>query len=243
MGEEYLAHHGIKGQKWGLRRYQNEDGSLTVLGRRRYGTPLLEGPTASSGSSSKSSKGSRSSSKKDDFIEGEWRWADDQPSSGRSSSGKSKRRFSRKTKVDDIMDGEWKSVEKKVKKKANKPAPKDDDAAAKEAKAKFERYQNISGALGAGSKMAGSLKSSQEKKLQRDKQKVMDAMDLSKFSDTDLKNAISRMSTERTYKQMVADRVDYGREKTIRRLETIGTVAATASSAVGLYAAIKKIKS
>lgn len=31
---EYLAHYGIKGQKWGIRRYQNEDGSYTDLGRR-----------------------------------------------------------------------------------------------------------------------------------------------------------------------------------------------------------------
>lgn len=32
----YLAHYGIKGQKWGIRRYQNEDGSLTEEGLRRY---------------------------------------------------------------------------------------------------------------------------------------------------------------------------------------------------------------
>lgn len=34
----YLKHYGVKGQKWGLRRYQNEDGTLTEEGRRRYGT-------------------------------------------------------------------------------------------------------------------------------------------------------------------------------------------------------------
>lgn len=31
----YLIHHGVKGQKWGVRRYQNYDGTLTSLGRRR----------------------------------------------------------------------------------------------------------------------------------------------------------------------------------------------------------------
>ena len=33
-----IKHHGIKGQKWGVRRYQNEDGSLTNAGKKRYGT-------------------------------------------------------------------------------------------------------------------------------------------------------------------------------------------------------------
>ena len=32
-----LYHHGIKGQKWGIRRYQNEDGTLTTEGKARYG--------------------------------------------------------------------------------------------------------------------------------------------------------------------------------------------------------------
>lgn len=33
----FLCHHGTKGQKWGQRKYQNSDGSLTALGRLHYG--------------------------------------------------------------------------------------------------------------------------------------------------------------------------------------------------------------
>lgn len=31
-----LSHAGVKGMRWGIRRYQNEDGSLTDLGKKRY---------------------------------------------------------------------------------------------------------------------------------------------------------------------------------------------------------------
>ena len=35
--EEVLEHHGIRGQKWGVRRFQNKDGSLKPAGEKRYG--------------------------------------------------------------------------------------------------------------------------------------------------------------------------------------------------------------
>lgn len=34
--ETYLAHYGILGMKWGVRRYQNKDGTLTGAGKSRY---------------------------------------------------------------------------------------------------------------------------------------------------------------------------------------------------------------
>ena len=37
-----IKHHGIKGQKWGVRRFQNKDGSLTADGRKRYADSIAD---------------------------------------------------------------------------------------------------------------------------------------------------------------------------------------------------------
>ena len=47
VSEEELYHHGIKGQKWGVRRYQNEDGTYTDQGKERYGVNSSGGKTFS----------------------------------------------------------------------------------------------------------------------------------------------------------------------------------------------------
>lgn len=40
MDNNQLYHHGVKGMKWGQRRYQNKDGTLTNAGKKRYNKEL-----------------------------------------------------------------------------------------------------------------------------------------------------------------------------------------------------------
>lgn len=42
MNNTELYHHGVKGQRWGVRRYQNKDGSLTSYGKNRYAKELAK---------------------------------------------------------------------------------------------------------------------------------------------------------------------------------------------------------
>lgn len=64
--DAYLRHHGILGMKWGVRRYQNADGTLTAAGKKRYAGEEVPttGNTKKSEGSTKATAAKSSTAKK-----------------------------------------------------------------------------------------------------------------------------------------------------------------------------------
>lgn len=59
-----LKHSGVKGMRWGFRRYQNKDGSLTAAGRKRYGSSKEEAMKARAKAKAKAEKAKAKEAKK-----------------------------------------------------------------------------------------------------------------------------------------------------------------------------------
>lgn len=72
---EHLEHHGILGMKWGVRRFQNEDGSLTALGKDRYNGGINPGsPNPPKNAKSEYVKGSHPKNAKYEYDSGSKSW-------------------------------------------------------------------------------------------------------------------------------------------------------------------------
>lgn len=75
----YLAHYGIKGQRWGIRRFQYENGTYTEEGKKRY---LQESDDSNRSSNQEGSKSSGSDKEKKTSVKGVRSGVDDQPIRG-----------------------------------------------------------------------------------------------------------------------------------------------------------------
>ena len=60
-----LYHHGIKGQKWGIRRFQQENGTLTSAGRERYADAIAKSATNVSSDTKNNGSSTNSSQRKE----------------------------------------------------------------------------------------------------------------------------------------------------------------------------------
>lgn len=75
MEDCYLEHHGIKGMRWGIRRFQNKDGSLTPAGRKRRASYDLEDRSSSNANINRKSSSKSNSSKMNHMSDDELRKA------------------------------------------------------------------------------------------------------------------------------------------------------------------------
>lgn len=234
--EEDLMHHGILGQRKGRRRYQNPDGSLTPLGRLRYGVGGDREKKSSDEKKKDTSKKTHS-----DFVDAkegkDWKTAEEydkeQAKKVKKSSKNAKSNSESETKKEtsdtkDKPETKKETSDTKAKEKKKEDAPPD--------------YETVGNALNKTSSLSKALAGAQIRALQADKQRVMKSLDLSNMTDDELRKAINRMSTEDTYRRLTAERIEYGRQKTIDRLNTIGDIAAVGSSVIGLYAAIRRAR-
>ena len=64
--ETYLAHEGILGMKWGVRRYQNSDGTLTEAGKLRYSRQMTRKRKAAAKKAAQTKKRAAEAKRKED---------------------------------------------------------------------------------------------------------------------------------------------------------------------------------
>ncbi len=219
-----ICHHGIKGQKWGRRRYQNLDGSLTPAGRKRYG---IDDVSRMSDDELRTRLNRMSK-------ERAYKQAISDTIRLEQGSSRAKSALS----VAEALTSTAGNVAKASSSFNKYRAGKTDD---KEAKANLQQKSVRRGQDAAVLKEAGNLSKNLGKFTGREKK--LGDIDLSHLSDDELNTRLSRINMERSYLQMMdgaSNRSD-GRERAIKIIQDVGTVAASAASVISIAMTVKSI--
>ena len=218
MYETELYHHGIKGQRWGIRRFQNKDGSLTRLGQKRVDK---QAKAAAKELEKRAARGQYSLDTKFESISG-----------GKSIKPKRRSGLGAAAALAGAVGGAATLG------KALHDAPKYTEKKGK----KEYTIGKAKPILDSSKSVADTLASRSKNSAEAYGKKKAGQIDLSNASDKELQEYVNRYRLEKQFREITAEQYNSGRNKTMEMLETIGTVAGVAASVAGAVAAYKQLK-